>query len=78
MHAHLFAIQERMQAPSQILRGVAGSCAPMADVAAVFAGLRGSCPAPRQDACVGASSPSTTAWKRGWDDDFGSSAGGPV
>jgi hypothetical protein len=30
MHAHTFATQERTPAPSQILRGVAGSCAPVA------------------------------------------------
>ncbi|HST57905.1 MAG TPA: hypothetical protein VLK84_04385 [Longimicrobium sp.] len=30
MHAHSFATQERTLAPSQILRGVAVSCAPVA------------------------------------------------
>jgi hypothetical protein len=32
MHAHSFATQKRTPAPSQILRGVAGSCAPVAGV----------------------------------------------
>ena len=49
MHAHTFATQERTPAPSQNLRGVAGSSAPVAGFAAPSFVLRGSlCPAPRR------------------------------
>lgn len=49
MHAHTFATQERTPAPSQNLRGVAGSCAPVAGFAAPSFVLRGSlCPASRR------------------------------
>lgn len=77
MHAHTFATPERMQAPSQMLRGVAGTCAPVAGVAAEPFVLGGSiCPAPRQ-ARVDVAHPSmATAWFSGSDRDFGSSAGG--
>jgi hypothetical protein len=48
MHAHSFVTQERTQAPSQSMRGVAGSCAPVEGVTASCT-LRGrSCPAPRR------------------------------
>ena len=49
MHAHVFPTQERTLAPSQNLRGVAGTCAPVAGFAAPSFALRGSlCPAPRR------------------------------
>jgi hypothetical protein len=70
MHAHAFATQERTQAPPQMLRGVAGGCAPLA-----ARGLR--------DSSFGevgrvekTAYPSTASWIGGSDRDFGSSAGG--
>jgi hypothetical protein len=46
MHAHTFATQERTLAPSQILRGVAGSCATAKGAKAPSFTRRGSlCPA---------------------------------
>jgi hypothetical protein len=47
MHAHTFATQERTLAPSQILRGVAGSCATVKGTKAPsFTQRESLCPAP--------------------------------
>jgi hypothetical protein len=52
MHAHTFATQKRTMAPSQTLRGVAGSCAAVKGSKAPSSKRGGgSCPAtPRSDA----------------------------
>jgi hypothetical protein len=49
MHAHTFSTQKRTPAPSQILRGEAGSCAAVERNTAKSLVLCGSlCPAPRR------------------------------
>lgn len=76
MHAHSYATPERTQAPAQMLRGVAGACAPLAG------GVGRSRELPGFSGRVWGSIDfvgGTTAprkWSGGLDRDFGSSVGG--
>ncbi|HEX6042161.1 hypothetical protein [Longimicrobium sp.] len=76
MHVHANATPERTQAPAQMLRGVAGSCAPLAGSVAPSRVLRR-----RSHRGLGSTtrvneSGSSRKWIRGLDRDFGNSVGG--